>query len=188
MSTVVLLAGPSGSGKTRLARLSGATVFRLDDFYADADDSLPHVHGYIDWDDVATWHMDDAIAALRTLVGTGTVEVPTYDISQSRTIGTHAVTHDASRPLIAEGIFSVDLVEPARAAGLDVLPIWLDRPRAVTFSLRLRRDLAQHRKSVPVLLRRGIALSHAEPALRRRALQAGFQPLSMRRALARLTA
>ena len=46
------------------------------------------------------------------------------------------------------------------------------------------RDLQQHRKSPPVLVRRGLALCRAEPALRSRAIVMGFQPMSMRRARA----
>ena len=65
---------------------------------------------------------------------------------------------------------------------MEVLPIWLDRPRWFNFARRLIRDLRQHRKSPPVLIRRGLALCQAEPALRSRAIVMGFQPMSMRRA------
>ena len=37
--------------------------------------------------------------------------------------------------------------------------------RAVTFARRLARDLAQHRKPPGVLVRRGLALLRAEPAI-----------------------
>lgn len=67
---VVLLAGPSGSGKSHIAGRSGLPVFRLDDFYKDADDPtlpLSVELGIPDWDDVGAWHLDRAVAALATL-------------------------------------------------------------------------------------------------------------------------
>ena len=86
--------------------------------------------------------------------------------------------------VVAEGIFALDLLDPCLRAGMEVLPIWLDRPRWFNFARRLIRDLRQHRKSPPVLIRRGLALCQAEPALRSRAIVMGFQPMSMRRASA----
>ena len=50
--------------------------------------------------------------------------------------------------------------------------------------LRFVRDLREHRKPVGVLLRRGLALWWAEPAIRRRALMAGCRPVTLRKALA----
>lgn len=47
-------------------------------------------------------------------------------------------------------------------------PIYLDRSRTLVALLRLRRDLAQHRKPPLVLLRRGLALWRAQPASGRR--------------------
>lgn len=189
MTRIVLLAGPSGSGKSRLARLLGALVFRLDDFYFDADHpGLPRAHGIVDWDDAATWDAAGAVAALAELVGTGATRVPTYSIAESRRVGVRPVEL-GDRPLVvAEGIFAVELLAPARGAGLDVAPVYLDRNRTLVALLRLQRDLRQHRKPPLVLLRRGFALWRAQPGLKRRALAAGFAPLTMRRALAGLAA
>lgn len=187
MTRIVLLAGASGSGKSRLARLLGAVPLRLDDFYHDADHpGLPRAHGIVDWDAPATWDAAGAVAALAELSHTGRVRVPTYSIAQSRRVGEHEVTVTPDGLVVAEGIFALELLPHARAAGLDVEPIYLDRSRTLVALLRLRRDLAQGRKAPLVLVRRGFALWRAQPALRRRAVAAGFRPLTLRAALAHL--
>jgi uridine kinase len=186
---LILVAGPSGSGKSRLAHASGCLAFRLDDFYFDADHP-GHVltdYGIIDWDDAASWDAEAAVAALRTLLSAGEVEVPEYSISESRTIGRHMVTLGNCDCIVAEGVFAIELLTHLRAAGMPATAIYLDRPGWLVFALRLRRDLAGHRKAPRVLLRRGWALWRAQPALKRRALAAGFRPLSMRRALAAIS-
>lgn len=68
--------------------------------------------------------------------------------------------------------------------GLDVVAIWLDRPRWFNFARRLQRDLRQRRKAPGVLVRRGLALARHEPELRRSALARGFTPYSMQDAAA----
>ncbi|MGC3955877.1 MAG: uridine kinase [Propionicimonas sp.] len=184
-----LVAGASGSGKSRLAHASDCLQFRLDDFYFDADHP-GHVltdYGIIDWDDPASWDAAAAVAALRRLLDTGEVEVPQYSISESRAVGRHTVALNDCRCVVAEGIFAVELLAHLEAAGIAVTPIYLDRPGWLVFALRLRRDLAGHRKPPLVLLRRGWALWRAQPDLKRRALAAGFRPLSMRRALAAIS-
>lgn len=194
--TIVLLAGPSGSGKSRLTRRLGLTQLRLDDFYKDGDDpDLPRRHAgrpgphtgagsraMVDWDDVASWNLGAAVAALCELVERGTARTPRYNLSASRAEGTRLVELDGSPAVLAEGIFATDLLEPCRRAGLTVLPIWLDRPRDANFLRRLDRDLRQHRKSPAVLVRRGFALRAEEPARRNHAVALGFRPVGMRRA------
>ncbi|WP_040161584.1 hypothetical protein [Nigerium massiliense] len=187
MTRLVLLAGPSGSGKSRLARQVDALVVRLDDFYRDQDvPGLPRVHGVIDWDDIATWDAAGALAALRAVLDDGVADVPVYDITASRRTGTHRLALDGRTLVIAEGIFAIELLPLARAAGLPVEGYYLDRPRTLVAALRLRRDLHQHRKPVRVLLRRGAALWRAQPALWRRAMAAGFVPGTLRAIVARL--
>lgn len=183
---LILVAGASGSGKSRLAHASGCLAFRLDDFYHDADHP-GHVltdYGIIDWDDVASWNADAAVAALRTLIATGEVETPEYSISESRRIGSQTVKLGDCDCIVAEGVFAIELLPHLRSAGIPATPIYLDRPGWLVFALRLRRDLAGKRKPPRVLLRRGWALWRAQPALRRRAVAAGFRPLPMRSALA----
>ncbi len=183
MTRIVLLAGPSGGGKSRLARLVGALPLRLDDFYRDADaPGLPRAHGIVDWDDPATWDGQGALDALQALLRDGRADVPTYSIAESRRTGSHTLELAQADLIVAEGIFALDLLPLIRAAGLPVTPIYLDRDRTLVAALRLRRDLAQHRKPPAVLLRRGYALWRAQPAQRARALASGFVPLTMRRA------
>lgn len=184
---VTLVAGPSGSGKSRLVRAAGGTCLRLDDYYRDVDTpGLPRTLGIVDWDDVASWDGAAAVRGIRELLATGSTLAPTYSIPLSKATGTHEVRLAEGEPLLAEGIFAIEALGLCRAGGVDAVGIYLDRPRALVALLRLRRDLAQQRKPPLVLLRRGWALWRAQPALRDAAVRAGFEPLSMRAALARL--
>lgn len=185
---LVLIAGPSGSGKSRLAHASGCPSLRLDDFYLDAGHpGLPTTpFGIPDWDDLRCWDADGAVAALRDLLAAGVVETPAYSISESRRVGTRTVRLDSSGLLVAEGIFDIEFVARCRTEGFPVEAIYLDRPGLVVFWLRLRRDLARNRKPPLILLRRGLALWRDQPALKRRAVAAGFSPLSMRAASRRV--
>jgi uridine kinase len=179
---VVVLAGPSGAGKSRLAaRLHAAyrwPVVRLDDFYRDGDDpALPtrDLGGttIVDWDDPASWDGAAAVRALDHLVRSGSVEVPVYDIARSAAVGTARVDAAAGDLVVAEGIFAAEIIGDLRVTGL-LHSAWCVRhPRWVTFGRRLVRDLAERRKPPLVLLRRGLALTGAEPDLVARMEQLG---------------
>jgi uridine kinase len=170
----VVLAGPSGAGKSRLsARLHTAyrwPVVRLDDFYRDGDDpKLPtrELGGttIVDWDDPASWDAGAAVGALERLVSTGFVDVPVYDIARSAASGTSSIEAGPGTLVVAEGIFAAEIIGALREAGL-LHSAWCVRhPRWVTFGRRLVRDLAERRKPPLVLLRRGLALTRAEPQL-----------------------
>jgi uridine kinase len=184
---LVLIAGASGSGKSRLAHAVGCPSLRLDDFYFDADHpGMPQTLGITDWDDERSWDAQAALAALQRLLESGSATVPTYSIAESRRVGSHEVRLDGASCLTAEGIFAIEFLATCRDAGLAVEAVYLDRPGPVVFWLRLRRDLAKKRKPPLILVRRGWALWRAQAGLKRKALAAGFAPLSMRAALAQL--
>ena len=189
---LVLLAGPSGSGKSRLVSAAGCPRVNLDDFYRNEDDPAnprtcttvgAGAAPAVDWDDVRSWDADAALAALVALCTTGTAEVPVYDISASRRTGMRTVDLGAARTFVAEGLFAPDLVPACRAAGIEMDALYLDRPRVQTLLFRFVRDVSEHRKPLPVLVRRGLALFRAEPALRAHALACGCRPVSMAEAL-----
>lgn len=190
--TLLLIAGPSGSGKSRLTRTVtqaglGAAI-SLDDFYREADHpGLPMTPmGIPDWDRVESWDLELAVSTLSSLLRRGHAELPVYDISLSRRVGSRVVDLGDASTVLAEGIFAIDALRPALEAGIDARGWWLDRQRAANFSRRLVRDLKERRKSPTVLLRRGAALYRGEPALRREAITRGFTPVTMRGALAQL--
>ena len=183
-AVVVLLAGPSGSGKSHVARLSACPRLSLDDFYLDVDHpGLPRTLGIVDWDDLASWDTAGAMAAIVGLCATGETRVPTYDISASRRVGHRALDLEGASCFVAEGLFAPDLVERCRAAGVLGDALYLDRPRLLTMVLRFARDVREHRKPIGVLIRRGVALFRAEPAVRTRALALGCRAVSLREAL-----
>ncbi|WP_223256475.1 hypothetical protein [Micromonospora endophytica] len=88
--------------------------------------------------------------------------------------------------LVAEGIFAAEIVEECRNQGLLAGAYALRRPRGATFLRRLTRDLAEQRKGPAVLLRRGVTLLRAEPAVLRRQTGLGAQPARGRDVLRRV--
>ncbi|GAB2450873.1 uridine kinase family protein [Xylanimonas ulmi] len=163
---VVLLTGASGSGKTALTRRLGLPVVTLDDFYLDGDHpDLPQRYGVVDWDDPRTWDGDGALEALRALATTGRAEIPVYDIPSNARTGSTVVDAAGARVVIAEGIFAAQLVAACGAEGILADAICLRRPAWVTFWFRLLRDVAEARKPLPTLLRRGWSLMRSEPRL-----------------------
>nr|WP_245534424.1 ATP-binding protein [Xylanimonas cellulosilytica] len=177
---VVLLTGPSGSGKTALTRRLGLPVVRLDDFYLDGDHpDLPHRFGIVDWDDPRSWDGKGALAALCTLAADGRAEVPVYDIPSNARTGMGLVDAAGSTVVIAEGIFAAQLVGACRDAGILADAICLRRPAIVTFWFRLLRDVAEARKPVGTLLRRGWALLRSEPAMIRNWVALGCRATSV---------
>ncbi|MGY2873922.1 uridine kinase [Marmoricola sp. URHA0025 HA25] len=163
-SRVIVIAGPSGSGKTRLCRRLGLPVLSLDDYYKDGDDpSLPTVDlaggaPIVDWDSPGSWRLCDSLAAIETLCREGAVDVPAYDISQSRRTGRHRLELAGSAYFVAEGIFAQEVVAQCRERGLLAAAICLTQHPVVTFLRRLSRDLREHRKPPGVLVRRGLRL------------------------------
>ncbi|GAB4084579.1 hypothetical protein GCM10028784_12090 [Myceligenerans cantabricum] len=180
---IALLTGPSGSGKSSLTRRLGLPVVELDDFYLDIDrPGLPQAFGSVDWDDPASWDGRAALLALREIATTGRAELPAYDIPTSRRTGTHIFDAGGAPLVIAEGIFAAELVAACRAEGILADAICLARPRLVTFWLRLLRDVAESRKPLGTLLRRGAALYRTEPRLVRHWAHLGCRPLGRTRA------
>jgi uridine kinase len=167
---VVVLAGPSGAGKSRLAaRLHAAhgwPIVRLDDFYRDEDDPLmPRSAelGIVDWDHPESWNRDAAVQALATLIDTGSVVTPVYDLAQSRAVGSSTVRARPHDLVLAEGIFAAEIIADLRDRGLLAGAYCVHHHRVVTFVWRLLRDLSERRKPPWTLVRRGLALMRDEP-------------------------
>ncbi len=190
---MLLLCGPSGSGKTRLAdqlhRRHGWPIVRLDDFYLDEDDPRLPRHRTLalpDWDDPRSWDGAAAARALEALVTTGSAELPDYDISRSRRVGSHRIGCAPTHIVIAEGVFAAELIGPLAERGL-LHGAWCVRGRPLTTMIRrLVRDVKERRKPPLVLARRGWALMRAEPTLIARAQAKGASPTTAAELLAAL--
>jgi len=195
---IVLLTGPSGAGKSRLAdRLHtayGWPVVRLDDFYRDGDaEGLPTIAlggtAVTDWDHPASWDGVGAVRALVDLVTTGRTDTPRYDISTSRRVGAGEIVLGDSRVVVAEGIFAAEIGPELAHRDLLAGTYCVTHGPFGNAAFRLVRDLAEHRKSPALLLRRGVSLFRREGAIVRRAETLGARcrsPKAVERELASL--
>ena len=194
LARVIVIAGPSGSGKSRLAERTGLPVLRLDDFYKDGSDpTLPRITdganaGVADWDDPASWLIDDAFAALETLCRDGAGDVPVYDIAHDGRTGWHRLDLEGASHFIAEGIFAQEIVPRLRDAGLLADALCVRQHPAVTFWRRLTRDLREHRKPPLFLVRRGLVLMRAQRLVVDHAVSLGCRPVSNEQARAAVAA
>jgi uridine kinase len=190
---VIVLAGPSGAGKSRLAERIGLPVLRLDDFYKSAGDpTLPIIAeganaGIVDWDDPASWLLDDAMAALEQLCRTGRAEVPIYDIAHDGRCGWQTLDLGGHDLFVAEGIFAQEVVGPCAEGGMLAAAYCVRQHPMVTFWRRLTRDLREHRKPPLVLVRRGLALMRDQRRVVAHAVERGCRPVTPEAAHAELT-
>lgn len=184
----VLLAGPSGSGKSTLAAHLGWPVLRLDDFYRDGDDPLlpRDEHGRADWDAIGSWNAEAALKAVVELSDSGKTEAPVYSISEDRAVGTQTIELGDAPAFIAEGLFADLLVRGAREAGVLKDAIVLAPSAPVTFARRFARDVAEARKPIPTLLRRGLRLMREQPQVVKRCVNAGMRRTTPSKARAEL--
>jgi uridine kinase len=162
----------------------GLPVLRLDDFYKNGDDpSLPHIPdgpnaGLVDWDDPASWLLEDAMTAIDELCRTGRAEVPVYEIARNGRCGWHTVDLAGHDLFVAEGIFAQEIVPHCREAGLLAAAYCVRQHPMVTFWRRLTRDLREHRKPPMVLLRRGLALMRDQQRVVAHAVERGCRPVT----------
>lgn len=177
---VVLITGASGSGKSSLVRRLGLPALQLDDFYRDIDHpGLPQRFGSVNWDSPLAWDGAAAVQSLEELCLNGEAELPIYDIPTSRRTGTTRLVISDHPVVLAEGIFAAELIDELRSRDLLAEALCLVRPRVQTFWLRLLRDIAEARKPLPTLLRRGLAHTRAEPALIRHWTGKGARAVSV---------
>ena len=195
---VIVGAGPSGSGKSRLCRRlneeAGVPIVNLDDFYKDGDDAtLPRVRiapgrEIVDWDDPASWAREDALDALERLCRDGVADLPVYDIARDGRVGSVRASLGGAPYVVAEGLFAQEVVAGCRERGLLADAVCVRNHRLVTFWRRLTRDLREQRKPPLVLLRRGLRLCRAEPAVVAHAAACGARPMTPQQAFAELRA
>ena len=137
--------------------------------------------GIIDWDDPASWDHETAIEAITSLCHTGTAEVPVYDIGLSKRTGVAHLEAPGGR-FVAEGLFATQIIDECRQAGILDAAICVRHHRYITFLLRLSRDLREGRKAPWVLVRRGLRLMRAEPAVIADAVAHGCTPMTPKQA------
>ncbi|MFC7614189.1 uridine kinase [Actinokineospora soli] len=173
---VILLSGPSGAGKSTLAARLGLPVLRLDDFYRDGGDPLlpRDAAGRVDWDAPGSWLADEAVAAIVELATMGEVRAPRYDIAQDRRVGSTHLVAGGARAFVAEGLFADRIVTGCRDAGVLADAVVVAPSGATTFVRRFARDVAESRKGIGLLVRRGVRLWREHGAVVRRCEAAGM--------------
>lgn len=193
---VILIGGPSGSGKSYLAGRFGNPHLPLDEFYRQiSEDGNPTAfprtdYGEIDWDHPGTWNMEAAIKAIDELLDQGHTMVPNYSISTSSYSGQRQVSGNGG-PIIAEGIFLSEILEPLRAKGINVQAYYVDEPALVTTIRRFIRDVSEKRKPLLFLIKRGYALFRSHSAGRENYRNKGFTIIpkpELKKLLAKLNA
>ncbi|WP_461635541.1 uridine kinase family protein [Glutamicibacter soli] len=176
---VILIGGPSGSGKSYLAARFGNPHLPLDEFYRQlSEDGHPEAfprtpYGEVDWDHPGTWNMDAALKAVNELLESGSTMVPNYSISTSSYDGHRKISGNGG-PIIAEGIFLSEILEPLRAQGINVQAYYVDEPALLTTIRRFIRDVSQRRKPLMFLVKRGYALFKAHASDRENYRAKGF--------------
>ncbi|MCX5069183.1 ATP-binding protein [Micromonospora lupini] len=159
----------------------------LDDFYKEGDDpTLPRRNGQVDWESPQSWDALTAVETIARLARDGRADVPVYAIGADRRVATRPFDVDGSPLFVAEGIFAAEIVEECRRRGLLAGAYALRRPRGATFLRRLARDLSEQRKAPRVLVRRGVALLRAEPAVLHRQMVLGAEAARAREVLRRV--
>jgi uridine kinase len=84
---------------------------------------------------------------------------------------------------VAEGIFAAEIVRRCEAEGLLGAALCLRNRPSTTAWRRLRRDVRESRKALPVLVRRGWRLMRAERAVVARQVALGATPCGSKEAL-----
>ncbi|WP_245712811.1 ATP-binding protein [Micromonospora nigra] len=130
-----------------------------------------------------SWDADAAVEVIARLARQGRADVPVYELGADRRVATRSFELAGSPLFVAEGIFAAEIVEECRRRGLLAGAYALRRPRGATFLRRLSRDLAEQRKAPRVLVRRGLALLRAEPAVLRRQTGLGAEAARAREVL-----
>ncbi|GAB3619520.1 hypothetical protein GCM10027417_07800 [Glutamicibacter endophyticus] len=176
--TIILIGGASGSGKSYLAGRFGNPHLPLDEFYREiSEDGNPAAfprtaYGQIDWDHPETWNLQAAVDALIELAKTGRTTVPNYSIATSSYSGHREIS--GSGPILAEGIFLSQVLAPLQRAGCHVQAYFVDEPALLTAIRRFARDVAERRKPMGFLIKRGYALYRAHQSTRESYREAGF--------------
>jgi uridine kinase len=132
----------------------------------------------VDWDDPRSWDPSRAVRAVVELCTTGSADLPVYDIAADGRVGHRTVSTGGSPLIVAEGIFADEIAGDLRAHDLLAVAVCIRHHPLVTFVRRLSRDLREHRKSVWVLIRRGLLLLRDEPRVVRRCAAAGCTVLT----------
>lgn len=86
-------------------------------------------------DDLRSWNGEAALAALRTLVDTGSCELPIYDLPTSRAVGTTTLTAGPGDLILTEGIFAAELIAPAGRRPAPLRLVHHPPPPRVNFSV-----------------------------------------------------
>ncbi len=144
------LCGESGSGKTFACARAGQPVLHLDGFYRSPDESgLPiDSGGGVDWESIASFDVTAAAAAVHSLLDHGVALVPVFDYRANGFVGEHLLRVNRGLPLIAEGLFALEVVRLVSDDRKDcvVASVLLNASTHRAVIGRVRRDVREGRR------------------------------------------
>ena len=161
---LIAIAGPSSSGKTTFStrlRIELVTqglkpiMISLDDYYLDREHILPNEDGIIDLEHIETLDIALLNENLRDLIAGKNVDLPRFDFTQKKRVGSRSVTVEPGQPIIIEGIHALnprltERVEDDRVYRIFIAPMlqinqdW-HNPISLT-NLRLLRRIVRDQK------------------------------------------
>jgi len=134
--------------------------------------SHPKWLGRTDWENIATFDLEAASAALNSLLELGHAIVPIYDLTTDAITGT-TIIETKAQIVVAEGLFGVAIAERLAEEGRSATLLLLQHNAAAVAAQRVRRDLTERRLSAWLSVARSLRLLAREPVYRRAAKHAG---------------
>lgn len=149
VSVLVALAGCSGSGKSwathRLQALG------LDAFFHDEVAAVRDRRGRVDWEDIGSFRLNEAVLACVALMAGEAVDIPVYSYAEDRQVGVDT-RRTTGAHLVIEGTFAFEVADEIAMRGEPVTRVLLSCGRWRQAASRVRRDVNEGRlKLLPAL-------------------------------------
>jgi uridine kinase len=188
---VIAIAGASGTGKTTIAETSGMSVLSLDAFYRPATEAgLPRWLGDVDWEDPATFDVEAAAVATRSLISSGRTRFRSHDLVTEVSQENERVVVAHGPCLVIEGVMATEVATMLRCElhHLELVFFVLRRNRFTNFVGRIKRDVIDRRRRWPRALLRSLRVLSLEARLQQRAVANGAKVVGRRQLRKKLRA
>jgi uridine kinase len=180
---VIVIAGASGTGKTTIAEQSSLPVLSLDAFYRSATEAgMPRWFGDVDWEDPATFDVEAAATATRSLILSGRARFRTHDLITEVSQEDERLVVARGHCLVVEGVMATEVVTMLRSElhNLELVFFVLRRGRLTNFVGRIRRDVTDRRRRWHRAVLRSFRVLSVENRLQQRAVALGAEVVRRR--------